>query len=295
MTKARGILTAALLALMLGSACAKATGPVGSGGSPSGNGIQHPTGTNDLILRIEFVGGFVAPSATVAQIPTWSLLGDGSIITQGPQIEIYPGPALPNLLVTDVTEAAIQKILGAARDAGLLGPPFDFSTNVGIADAPDTKFTVVAEGQRHETSVYGLGIDAASGVITPEEQAARKALVDFQAELTDLGSWLPAGAVGDEHAYAFEGLRVFAMPYSPPEDPQLDQTETPWTLSPALGDFASVSALTDTRCAVVSGTALQELMPALQRANQLTPWTSGGARYSLILRPLLPDESGCPT
>jgi hypothetical protein len=291
MTKTPGILIAALLAMVLGSACAKATNGSGDG---SGNGIQHPTGPNDLILRIEFVGGFVAPSATIAQIPTWSLLGDGSIITEGPQIEIYPSPALPNLLVTHVNEAGIQKILEAARDAGLLGPPFEFSTNVGIADAPDTKFTVVAEGQRYETSVYGLGIDPPAGIITPEEHAARMALVDLQARLTDLGTWLPAGSVGDEQAYAFPGIRVFAMPYSPPEDPQLDQAEAPWTVSPALGDFAPVSALADAGCGVVSDAALQELMPALQRANQLTPWTSGGARYSVILRPLLPDESGCP-
>ena len=29
------------------------------------------------------------------------------------------------------------------------------------------------------------------------------------------------------------------------------------------------------------------------KANAATPWTSGGRTWSLHLRPLLPDESGC--
>jgi hypothetical protein len=50
-----------------------------------------------------------------------------------------------------------------------------------------------------------------------------------------------------------------------------------------------------TRCGVVSGGELATLLPALQAANQLTYWRSDGVTYQLTLRPLLPDESGCPT
>ena len=35
------------------------------------------------------------------------------------------------------------------------------------------------------------------------------------------------------------------------------------------------------------------LGPAAQQANQLTPWISGGRRFHVVFRPLLPDESGC--
>jgi len=47
-------------------------------------------------------------------------------------------------------------------------------------------------------------------------------------------------------------------------------------------------------CGTVSGQALSALLlPAVREANQLTPWVSGGERYRILFRPLLPDELGC--
>ena len=37
----------------------------------------------------------------------------------------------------------------------------------------------------------------------------------------------------------------------------------------------------------------ERLEPAATQANQLTPWTSGGRRYAIAFRPLLPDEATC--
>jgi len=50
---------------------------------------------------------------------------------------------------------------------------------------------------------------------------------------------------------------------------------------------------TVTRCGVVAGEDLTTLLAAAGDANALTPWTSGGTQYHLILRPLVPDEHGC--
>ena len=60
-------------------------------------------------------------STPSAAPPFWSLFGDGTLIVPVPQIEIYPGPALPNLTATPVSEDGIQAILEAAarrRPAG---------------------------------------------------------------------------------------------------------------------------------------------------------------------------------
>jgi hypothetical protein len=35
------------------------------------------------------------------------------------------------------------------------------------------------------------------------------------------------------------------------------------------------------------------VLPLAQSANQLTPWRSDGAKFAILFRPLLPDESGC--
>ena len=47
------------------------------------------------------------------------------------------------------------------------------------------------------------------------------------------------------------------------------------------------------RCQVVTGDDLATVLPLLEDANSATPFRSGGADYTLIVRPLLPGESGC--
>jgi hypothetical protein len=44
----------------------------------------------------------------------------------------------------------------------------------------------------------------------------------------------------------------------------------------------------------VEGDDLATLLPAVQHATQITPWTDDGSTYGIVFRPLLPDESGCP-
>jgi hypothetical protein len=50
-----------------------------------------------VVLRIEQSGGFVAVQYNLTRMPMLTLYGDGLYLTPGPQIEIYPGPALPAL------------------------------------------------------------------------------------------------------------------------------------------------------------------------------------------------------
>ena len=47
------------------------------------------------------------------------------------------------------------------------------------------------------------------------------------------------------------------------------------------------------RCLVVEGDDLATIKPLLEGANQLSVFESEGEFYSLIPRPLYPDESGC--
>ena len=66
-----------------------------------------------------YEGGFVPVDYMLSAMPSFSLYGDGTLITPGAQIDIYPGPALPAIQQQQVSEAAIQAILQAALDAGL--------------------------------------------------------------------------------------------------------------------------------------------------------------------------------
>jgi len=130
------------------------------------------------------------------------------------------------------------------------------------------------------------------------DAAARKALADFQTRMADLRSWLGADVLSAEQPYAFEQLRVFATPAEPTSpDGQVQPTVVDWplreplaTAATPLDGFGGVGM----RCEVVAGDDLATRRPVLEAANQLTYVRSAGATYGIQLRPLLPDEAGCP-
>ena len=289
-----------VLALLL-AACGGVGNDSGGGGDGNGTGddplptIGHPTGANDLVLRVATGGGFVPVQYNLKAVPGVSIYGDGRVIVQGPVIEIYPGPALPNLQVTRLTEDAIQAILTEARAAGLLGgdATYDYPC---VADLPTTTFTVTADGATHTISAYALGfgegVTGSTGQCQGVDAAARERLTTFSAKLTDLGSWVPQGSVGAEEPYAPTEMRVFVTAYQ--GDPALEQEPVDWPLEADLARFGERDPnLTDFRCGVLSGEDLATVLRLAQAANELTPWTSGDEDYGITFRPLLPDEHGC--
>jgi hypothetical protein len=218
----------------------------------------------------------------------FALYADGRLIVPGPQIEIYPGPALPNLQMRTVSSEGIRAIVAAAQAAGLLGPDRRYDA-IRVADAPTTTFTLEAAGARHVVSVQALGIEPAQGG-TPEETDARKKLEDLQSKLTDLQSWLPAGSLGPEEPFATDELRVYVFRYQPPQD--LMEKTIDWPLGSFQG-FDPLTGNAEIRCGAVSGSGLKAVLTAAGQANELTPWGADGERWTLVFRPLLPDESDC--
>jgi hypothetical protein len=287
------IAAVAVLASACGGVANDDPGSGGATGATGATGIEHPTGADQLILRMAHEGGFVPYEYTLASTPFWSLFGDGTLIVPGPQIEIYPGPALPNLTATQLSEDGIQAILQAAEDAGLMDGDKNY-VDMCIADAATTVFTTTADGTTSVVSAYALDAGQPSGTCGDSKDAdARAKLVAFQTKLTDLQGWLPAGSLGTERAYHPTELRVDILPYQ--GDAELPQDPIEWPLDPPLDGFGETvpSSPAATRCGVVSGEDLKTLLAEAKDANALTPWTSGGTEYQLILRPLLPDEHTC--
>lgn len=244
------------------------------------------------MLRVETGGGFVPPGVLLTQVPNFSLYGDGRVITQGPQIMIYPGPALPNLIERTVSQKGVDAIVEEARKAGITGEDRQFPLDT-VADAPTTTFTLVADGKRHIVSVYALGMEG-SARLSPRDREARRALADFHARVSGLESWLPGGSVGEERPFQIQKLQVFVRPGAPvAEDPGLQQPPAEWPLTQPLSVFGAPANQPELRCGTVEEAELGILLPRVMQANQLTPWTSEGVTYTLLFRPLLPDESGC--
>jgi hypothetical protein len=280
--------TATALALLTVIAAACANEPGGSGDG----GVDHPTGADEVVLRLSYEGGFVPVEYTLTQFPAFTLYGDGRIVVPGPQIEIYPGPALPAMNQRIVTEDGMQAIIRAALDAGLGKGDRDVSDfgSTVIADASTAVFTFSANGRTSRVSVYALAeLPEKPEGMPDEEFEARAALNDLAQRLGSLEQWLPEGSVGPDGPFHADRYRIFVGPYRPaeelPQDPVAWPLATP--LSPGDGDTAGYA------CRAVRGEDRAVLAPLAREANQLTPWVSAGEKYSVLFRPLLPDESGC--
>jgi hypothetical protein len=285
------ILAAALAALSM-AACARATGgPAGPGPSD-----VPAYGDGDLVLRMEVGGGFVAPEYSITQLPAFSLYGDGRVIQPGAQIEIYPQPALPAVDLSLVDERGMHSILQAAREAGLYGPNRHYDACC-IADAPTTTFTLTErDGTRHVVSAYALSESSDNDpAMSDEDREARRKLAELGMKLTSLSGWLPDGSIEDSGQFRPERMRVYVRAGAPSDDQGLDEPSERWTIEPALAQFGQpVDLPSGYRCGAIGGGDLDAMLPAFRDANQLTPWVSSGAGFQLILRPLLPDEPGCP-
>ncbi len=149
---------------------------------------SHPTGGSDLVLRIDVGGGFVPVEYNLTQTPTFSLFGDGRVIVTGPMIEIWPQPAMPNLQQTIISQETMDKLLSAAKEAGLFANDVDYGIP-GITDVATTTITINADGKSYESNIYALGFgetfeqdlgESASDLgLTPEQMEARSAVLGF--------------------------------------------------------------------------------------------------------------------
>lgn len=272
------LLTALLLTL----------GACGSGSE--GESTQHPTGKSEIVLQVSAGGGFVPVSYNLTTLPQFTLYGDGTVIVTGPVIEIYPGPAMPNLQSTHISEDAIQEILSAAKEAGLFANDVDYG-QPGITDMPTTNIVANADGKTYTTDIYALGMEPGAGGMTMQQQQARAAISDLVGKVSVLTDYEPGELRWQ--AYAYTALKVFSLAVDPNTNPGPDDVQ-PNELVWPLGDLSTLgeSVMPEGyRAVVVSGADLAALQPLLAQATEITLWTSGDHQYNLFFRPLLPNET----
>jgi hypothetical protein len=275
MRAARPVLAAVLLLGL--AACAERTAGPGVPALPS----SRAAATEGLVLRVEHIGGFVLPSTLVARLPVVSVYADGRVISEGPVVALYPPPALPNLQVRTIGPGEVQDLVDHALAAGVaetsdLGSP-------PVADVPTTRFTVVTTEETYVRDAYALWETPEDNGLTPEQRDARERLTDLLTALTDQSA--------ATEPYVPEAVAAVASPWIDPGD-GLPQPEQPWP-GPALPG-ESTGGPPDVTCVTATGDEARPLLDAARSANAATPWVTGnGTRWSVLLRPLLPDERGC--
>jgi hypothetical protein len=291
--------TAVVATALLVGACTSAGGGPGATASPPGSagpsGSPAPTpASSQLVLRVAHEGGFVAPFVRLAQPPIVAVYADGRIISPAPVTMEYPGRLVAPFQVRSVGSDGARAILAAAAAAGLTGTDAYYPA-VGIADAPDTVFVIVQNGTRITTRfnalAEGMGVPGGQGASEP----ARKAAADFLARLSD-----PADTFGAPAApttlYAPTAFQVWVGPGAPvASDPALTQAPVTWPLATPLTSFGTPATpdagVAGMRVGVVAGADAVALAPILARATSLTPFISAGRMFSLLVRPLLPEEA----
>lgn len=299
MTSPFRMLGFSILALVV-AACGVAGGGSSTAPSPSDNtgGITYPTGPDDLVIRLRYVGGFAPPAAHILDLPVISIYGDGTVLVPGAVPAIYPGPALPNLQRATITPAGMQILLEAAREAGLLGPDAHYDMG-GIMDASSSEFTVNADGSIHTISAYALfesgGREPQNPSADPAVTEARARLLIFQNQLGNLEALL-GPEVGDATPYVPTALQLLVSDGAPVDEQALGQEPIAWPLSTPLATFGEPmpSLIMGERCAVVTGANVDQLLALFQQANTLTPWSDDDKAFGIAVRPLLPGEAGCP-
>jgi hypothetical protein len=276
-TGTRAVRAAALAVVLLLAGCAQAA----QGGPGKPPPIYGPWAADAVVLRVE---SSEAPQSSVGRFPQVSVYGDGRVIAEGPIDARYPGPALPNLLESKIDAAALQRLAQRAVDAGVVG-------GVGLGmpgrGRTRTRFTLDTGPDTYVRDVDDLtGLAGRSG-LTGSQITARDHLRAFLQALSYPSAILGAGAAR-QTPYAPTAVAALATRWLP--DPQLRAPDVGWP-GPALPGEPLAPGLT---CVLATGETVAPVLAAARSASALTPWLADdGTRWALLLRPLLPDESGC--
>jgi hypothetical protein len=261
--------------------------PPSTGESPDFDGIEHPTGATDVVLRFEEGGGFVMPAFLATQAPIFTLYGDGTIVFRNPALDplepvgsIFP---LRPFRTAHLNEDQVQDLLTTALGEAGLGVARPDYPNNQVADASTAVFTVNAGGLQKMVSIYALGMEIENSPDGP----ARAAFRTFADRLADFDR---GGAFEtDEFVPArYRGILLEGQPGP-------DAKPWPWTdIAPA--DFVS-NADPNAFQLPVRVMTIEEV-----EALGIEPFTGGfqgltligpddDKAYSFSLRPLLPDET----
>ena len=249
--------------------------------------IEHPTGPTDIVLRMHVGGGFVPMEVALIESPAFTLYGDNTVIFRPspPQGHIFD-PSAPQAAYVKATMNAdqVDALLSyALNQGGLLDAREDYS-DIGIADAPTTTFTINAGGVDKQVAIVALAPDPGPDSADSADRAKFAVLADL---LDSFETEVEKGNVELSEPYvptmykamlpeAFEGQHGVAVEW-PWDDLTMD--DFPITAESGFPNgyiTAEQAALViDVPSGGVGGLLLEG---------------PDGKLYSLAIRPLLPDE-----
>lgn len=298
MPNARSLL--AIAAMLVLAACTGSAGGVpdattdpdaspNPSASAGTDGLSHPTGADEIVLRMEEGGGFVPAEFNATSMPVFTLYGDGRVVFHDTNA-VPPAPAndgvtmYPPLRTAVMSEEQIQSLLEFAIAEGGLAVARERYDNQMVADAPTTTFTIRAGGVEKTVQVYALGFDAEPG----PDSNVKAALVKLAERLRsfDQGGALPSEPYRPER---FRGVLWEVGPGvgAPKPWPWADLTPADFVAPAGPNAFGFPSHdLTDAQLQALGLGTPEGAVSGLMFTGP------DGKVYGFALRPLLPEELG---
>jgi hypothetical protein len=291
---------AGLLAAVAAAALVAACSGAGSSPAPSDGGASPepsgPVADAGFVIHASWSQA-LPPRSLFGNLPVLVVTADGRVLTQGPVIEIYPGPLVAPIVERPISAAGVAALVQEAKDAGILVAGGDFTGGALPMGAAAGRLRIVVDGVTYD--VVG---DANAAVPCPPDQSCPDpvpgtpaAFATYWYQLLDMASWLEP-ELGPEAA---DVPSSYAVIVGPPPEPWQGETPVVWPVAdPALDAFGDpVRGEPGTRCGTAAGDLAAALRPLFDKATVLTPWVateSASATHGLTVRPLLPgDEDPC--
>lgn len=244
-------------------------------GTAGGSAVDADS--DEPVLQIVSEGGFVPVEVSLGNGPRYTLLGDGSLITQGVQTLEYPGRLVPPYMVGTIDDDQMRDIMELVEEIGLpeIDNEIDDSAASRVADASTEVVTYWDEAGEHRLAVYALGIDGSPS--------------DRNAAFLELIETLDRFAA-DTSAEPYEGDRVRIVAGPGVVEPEFEDVRD-WPLEST--DFSEWDELANGwHCRVVDGPVPE----VFEDATQATVWEHPErGETKLLVRPLHPGEPDCPS
>jgi hypothetical protein len=236
-------------------------------------------------------GGFVPLEIALIEAPVFTLYGDGTVLFQPSVADgrmAGPGMAMPAYVRARMSTEQIDALLRFALvDGGLLDARESYM-DIGVADAPNTIFTIDAGGVQKVVTIAALGFDATGG------DAADRAKFAGLADLLDsFEEQVAAGNVITAEPWEVPRYRGYLSESF--EGEVGDFMDWPWAdVTPS--DFQGRPD-SPARVAALSPDQVSELVDEMPSGpvGGLLVEAPDGTKWHVSIRPVLPDEEAVPS